>query len=144
MEFCLWYQILGRKQPSFNLNEYQLYGSKLPRFNWDRPCRLKNKNVKYKPYKPIKIAPKVIKDVICKLYQCEWQQIIHPVGHKQKAIRAVALALYSKHLGWTYKKTIEVFPGIHANTLWYAIKRAPDIDKDKWKTINRHLISLKR
>ena len=111
---------------------------------WNFVSDLKSKNVKYKPYRPVKIAPSVIKKVICELYQCQWQQVINPVGHQQKSIRAVALALYSKHLGWTYKKTIEVFPRIHANTLSYAIKRAPEIDQDKWKAINRHLIALKR
>lgn len=106
---------------------------------WNFVSDLKNKNVHYEPYIPIKITEQQVRTAICQTFACQWQQVTHPKGRQQKFFRAMALALYSRKLGWTYKQILQHFPDVHDTTVAKAIQRAPLADPEMWMKVNLHL-----
>jgi len=106
---------------------------------WNFVSDLKNKNIHYEPYIPIKISERQVRTAICQTFACKWQQITQPRGRQQKLCRAMALALYSKKLGWTYKQILNRFLDIHETTVAKATQRAPLADPEMWKKVNLQL-----
>ncbi len=106
---------------------------------WNFVSDLKNKNIHYEPYIPIKITERHVRTAICQTFECKWQQVAQPRGRQQKLFRAISLALYSRKLGWTYKQILKRFPDVHETTVSKAIQRAPRADPEMWIKVNRQL-----
>ncbi|MBU1919173.1 transposase [bacterium] len=110
---------------------------------WNFVQDIKNREVRYQPYKIKKLTINTLKKIICESLECKWQEITHPKGRVFKQYRCMALAIIKIELKITYTEISNIFPDIVPSTVSRALQKAPKSNPDLWEYLLANLQNAK-
>lgn len=133
LEGSKWPTVLGKE----NFEEW---------VKWNFVKDLKDKEIQFvkNPAYDRKINPRDLRKIIQEILSVSWAQLVTPVGKVQRQKRAIAVALFRKHIQLPYSELSKTFGNLNPASISRMIKKTPKSDPDLWEYLNAEIQNAKR
>lgn len=111
---------------------------------WNFVKDIKNRELRYQDESVRLINEVMLKKILCGFFKMKWKEIAQAKGASKKAVRALCIGMYRRHLLWDHEKISREFAGLHPSSISRAIERAKKLLPDEREYLEATIQNAKR